>query len=525
MGHQGRDKTISLVRQRCYWPRMTVDVENWIKQCDRCTKRKTPANARAPLVNITSTQPLELVCMDFMSLETSKGGFQYILVVTDHFTRFVQAFPTKNMTAKTTAQCLFEGFIVRYGFPSRIHSDQGANFESSLIKELCQLAGIVKSRTTPYHPMGNGQTERFNRTLLNMLGTLESIEKCDWKAHVAPLVHAYNCTPHESTGFSPFFLMFGRHPRLPVDVMYGLEPESSTKDYHGYVAQLRQRLAKAYEAASTAIKIAQKNQKRQYDKNIRGAVLHPGDSVLVKIVSFEGRHKISDRWEDQPYVILRQPNPEIPVYEIKRKDGLGKIKVLHRNLLLPISSIPVPVPRNRLKSKSTSPEQDVGPVTCDDKFSPLCDTSGSSIYSDEEIGPDLVVSVSTSEAISSVKEREEEVGDSFLHVTNSDSPVLPAGELPSTSDERTVILEDNNVASDSGTCRDVDGYSIPRRSGRKTRLPARYRDPNIVLMRHNVGICPDWHERAEILMKAASGEFSSMKERLCDALINVLTNV
>ena len=141
--------------------------------------RKSNPGPSAELVNIVSTQPMELVCIDFLTLERSKGGFEKILVVTDHFTRYAQAFPTRNELAKTTAKVLFENFIVHYGFPARLHSDQGRNFESSVIKELCSLAGVEKSRTTPYHPMGNGMVERFNQTLLNMLGTLDNHKKED----------------------------------------------------------------------------------------------------------------------------------------------------------------------------------------------------------------------------------------------------------------------------------------------------------------------------------------------------------
>ena len=122
---------------------------------------------------------MELVCIDFLSLERSKGGQEHILVITDHFTRYAQAFPTRNQLAKTTVSVLFDQFIVHYGFPARIHSDQGRNFESAVIKELCNIAGVQKSRTTPYHPMGNGLVDRFNQTLLNMLGTLQDSQKQD----------------------------------------------------------------------------------------------------------------------------------------------------------------------------------------------------------------------------------------------------------------------------------------------------------------------------------------------------------
>ena len=176
---------------------------------------------RAKFVNIESTAPMEIVCIDYLSLEPSKGGVENILVITDHFTRYAQAFPTKNQTARMTARILFDNFIVHYGFPARIHSDQGQCFESNLIKELCTIADVEKSRTTPYHPMGNGQFERFNQTLLQMLGTLEESKKSDWKAHVPSHLHAYNSTFHDSTGYPPYFLMFGRHPRLAIDAFFG----------------------------------------------------------------------------------------------------------------------------------------------------------------------------------------------------------------------------------------------------------------------------------------------------------------
>ena len=199
-GHQGRDITLSLVRQLFYWPGLEADVQHKVKTCVCCIQQKTVPKPSAELVNISTTQPMELVCIDFLSLEGFKGGYENILVITDHFTRYAQAFPTKNQLAKTTARVLVDNFIVHYGFPACLHSDQGRNFESSVIKELCNIAGVEKSRTTPYQPMGNGMVERFNQTLLNMLGTLRDNQKQDWKTYVAPLVHSYNATRHNSTG-------------------------------------------------------------------------------------------------------------------------------------------------------------------------------------------------------------------------------------------------------------------------------------------------------------------------------------
>ncbi len=277
--------------------------------------------------------------MDFLQLDVAKGGCQYVLVITDHFTRYAQAIPTRNMTAKTTADVFLNLFVRNYGLPMRIHSDQGANFESKLMKELCEATSIARSRTTPYHAMGNWICERFNRTLIDMLGTLQCKDKADWTAHITPLVHAYNSTRHDTTGQSPFFLMFGREPRLPVDLAFGLRPDTGAPDvtFSKYTDDLRNRFRSSYNKARQVIKTSQDKQKRSYDHRIRGVHLHPGDRVLVKVMAFDGRHKLVDKWSEDVYTIERQINDKVPVFEIRREDGHGKKRILHRNLLLPIA--------------------------------------------------------------------------------------------------------------------------------------------------------------------------------------------
>ena len=143
MGHLGQDRTIALCQERFYWPGMSTDVVKWISKCTRFTCAKAPSLPHcAPLENIITSQPMEMVALDYLTLEDGRGGVANVLVITDHFSKYAVAIPTTNQTARTTACVLFDAFIVHYGFPTRIHSDQGRNFESRIIKELCAMAGM-----------------------------------------------------------------------------------------------------------------------------------------------------------------------------------------------------------------------------------------------------------------------------------------------------------------------------------------------------------------------------------------------
>ena len=354
-GHMGQDRTLTLLRPRCFWPGMASDVKEHLRECARCVRRTQPVNQVAPLQNVFTTQPMELVCMDYLTLETSKGGFENILVVTDHFTKYSLAYPTRNQTAKMTAQVLYNNFIVHYGFPARLHSDQGRNFESKVIKELCVLGGIEKSRTTPYQPMGNGQCERFNRTLLEMLGTLETDLKVDWKTYVAPLVHMCNSTQHDTTGFSLYHLLFGREPRLPIDLLLPSPDTAGAKTFSSYIEGLRERLKHAHQVVQARLKGKWEASQKWYSKKVRGASLQPGDQVLLRQIGLQGKNKLADRWQEEVYVVTSQPNASIPVFSVRRLDGHGKVKTVHRNLLLPVRSVPTPVP-----SKPVCPQPNHG---------------------------------------------------------------------------------------------------------------------------------------------------------------------
>ncbi|XP_033756228.1 uncharacterized protein LOC117338972 [Pecten maximus] len=259
--------------------------------------------------------------------------------------KYALAIPCKNQKAYTTAKALYEKFIVYYSFPERLHSDQGRNFESEVIKQLCKVAGVKKTRTTPYHPMGNGSAERLNKTLIGMLATLDESQKKDWRSYVAPMVQAYNATRNDAKGYSPHFLMFGWHPRLSVDAFLGTDPgQQGAVNPRSYIGKLRNRMDVAYKAArNEANKNAQQNKVR-YDRKVRDSKLEVGDRVLVRKVGLKGKNKLADRWEQEPCVVINIPNSDIPVYKVTNEGSRGKSRTLHRNMLLPFNSIPLEVP-------------------------------------------------------------------------------------------------------------------------------------------------------------------------------------
>jgi hypothetical protein len=332
---------------------MTKDIHNHITKCERCIKFKTKTDLRTPLVNIQTSQPLELVCIDFLTLEAAKGGYENILVISDHYTKYAQEIPTKNQLATTTAKALYDNFFVHYGLPSKLHSDQGRNFESEVISSLCKILNIKKSRTTAYHPQGNGLVERFNRTLISMLGTLKPTEKLDWKKYLPSLVFAYNCMRHDTTGYSPYYLMFNRQPRLPIDIILGVDIPPENKPYPTYVSEMKERMQCTYNIANKNIDSAQKQQKKQHDKKVRSSTLAEGDRVLLKKVVFSGKHKLCDKWQDEVYIVKQQPNQDIPVFEIQQESNKRKKKTVHRNKLLPIGELPITENQNKEVDKQS----------------------------------------------------------------------------------------------------------------------------------------------------------------------------
>ena len=333
MGHQGVDRAIKLLQRRVYWPRMHRETKDYIRNCERCLMCRQPTD-KAKMGHLLATRPLETIAVDFTMLAPASDGRENVLVITDVFTKFTPAIPTRDQRAATVAKVLQRKWFIRYGVPRRLHSDQCKNFESALIHELCELYAIKKSHTTPNHPQGNAQCERFNYTMHGLLRSLSFAQKRNWPGRLHELVQAYNLTPHASIGFLPYFLLFGDEPRLSVDALVANHNSVPTAGYVNWVRTHRNRLRDAHELADQQQRIAAAKRTARHDAKVTESRLTIGDFVYIRDRTFRGRNKIQDRWSHIVHVVTCVPFAGSNVYVVQPATG-GSTKTLNRASLLP----------------------------------------------------------------------------------------------------------------------------------------------------------------------------------------------
>ena len=281
-----------------------------VANCGRCIQYEAKGQL-PPMQTILCTEPMKLVHIDYVGMEVTvamdkKPIVRNVLVVVDPFTRYVQAFVTKNHTARTTARVLYNNYFSLFGFPQRLMSDQGTEFCGKVIAAMCSLLGIEKICTTLYHPQTNGSAERVHQTLQRMIGKLDPEKRRKWPAHIRSIIVAYNSTRSLVTGYSPYYLMFRSRPQLPIDLLFPMHrTQMLTRTIDEYVASLYDRLWESLVIAQDcAIKEAQR-QKQLYDRKVGTIELRPGDHVLVCLDAFRRqRRKLKNQWGDDLHMVV-----------------------------------------------------------------------------------------------------------------------------------------------------------------------------------------------------------------------------
>ena len=233
-----------------------------------------------PLTPIPVEGPFHRVGVDVIQFTTSQDGNCYAVVFTDYLTKWPEVFATKDQTALIIARLFVQEIICRHGVPCQLLSDRGPAFLSYLMTEICELLGVDKLNTTAYHPQTNGLTERFNRTLTDMLAKKVEQNGKDWDSHLPIVLFAYRASIQVSVRESQFYLLYGRDPGLPTALDMG-GSSGQNNDVDTYKEEVAVKMNEAWELARISIKKAQRNQKNYYDKRSELPKFKVGDRVLV----------------------------------------------------------------------------------------------------------------------------------------------------------------------------------------------------------------------------------------------------
>ncbi|CAM4329409.1 unnamed protein product [Lepidochelys olivacea] len=335
-GHQGIRRTRQRLLQNFYWPGVFTTVRQYCRSCDPCQRvgkaRDKGKAALRPLPIIE--EPFQKVAMDIVGplSRTTRSGKKYILVVVDFATRYPEAVPLASIEADTVADALLTIFS-RVGFPKEVLTDQGSNFMSALLRCLWEKCGVRHDWASAYHPQSNGLVERFNGTLKMMLKTFMNQHPQDWDKYLPHLLFAYREVPQESTGFSPFELLYGRRVRGPLDLMRDEWEGKATPNGESvveYVLIFRERLAELMGLARENLARAQRKQKVWYDRMARARAYATGDPVMVLIPV--RKNKLQAAWEG-PFKVVKQLNEVNYVVELSNR--AHHRRVYHVNMMKP----------------------------------------------------------------------------------------------------------------------------------------------------------------------------------------------
>ena len=345
-GHTSYDRVYDLMQSRFWWCGMSTDVMEWLKACDTCQRNKPGrGKGRYPLNQELAYRPLDRVAVDIMGpWKTSTEGNQYILVLQDYFTKWVEIWPLPNHKASTVAKTLVRYFFSKYGPPVRLHSDQGREFESQLFQELCSMWSIVKTRTTPYAPWSDGMVERVNRIIQAMIKHhVQRTNQLDWDQWLWAVAFTYNTTVHASTNCTPakLFLTQCADLRLPLDLVYGTKPpgpKGLDGCPMGYIEQLKVSIPKLYQYAGAQLQQNAKVQSNAFAKaGYRIRQYLPGQLVWRYYPPW-ANEKLSSAWTGPWEVLFQYPNATVKIQLARGGVGAREkaIIVVHASCLKPV---------------------------------------------------------------------------------------------------------------------------------------------------------------------------------------------
>jgi transposase InsO family protein len=293
-GHFGIMRTWHNLRNKYYWPNMKHVITQYIKSCRKCSQfnvtRQKPPGLLHPIE--PPDDVFRIIGMDWWGpTQTSLAGNRYVLVITDRLSNYVIARASPTNTAQDTARILMEDLILIHGPPDKIITDQGLHFNNELLRAISILIGSKQVFSTTYHPQTNGQTERWNSTFATQLAKYCNTDYNNWDIYLPSIVYAYNHGVHQTTGFTPYQLAFGRTPRNPFDSPHSIFRFSKPSDYYRQVLRYKEI---TLQQAKAHIHHQQRLSKIRYDLNRPSPTYHVGDLVWTKVLN--GRSKLTARY-------------------------------------------------------------------------------------------------------------------------------------------------------------------------------------------------------------------------------------
>ena len=300
-GHVGVARTLHNIRLRYFWPHMKQYVQHWVATCDSCQARKSPnRKAKAPLQTYLLGAPWERINVDFTGeYSETDEGYRYIATFTCSYTKFTIAVPLRSMQASEVAEALLTSWIPYFGLPLELHSDKSRSFENTLIRELCKLLSITKTRTTTMNPQSNGGCERVQRSLIDMLNCVARDNPFSWCKLIWMCTLAYNNMPHESTRIAPSMMVFGRHLRVPLDLVAPVTNRDEWAERvtynEEYVLKLQNVLHDLHSKASQNLTQASIKQAKYYNNRLVYSPYSIGDAVYYHY-PVKGKHDSKDHY-------------------------------------------------------------------------------------------------------------------------------------------------------------------------------------------------------------------------------------
>ena len=322
-GHLGIKKTTARIQRRFKWHKMGKDIKEYVKGCEICAKRKAVGANKAPLNPIPPPKDVwQTMAMDIMGplVESGRERNQYILVMGEYLTRYIITAPMPDQTAETVARTFVNNVVLIHGVPETVLSDQGTNFQSELMNVMYKQYGITRLKTTAYRPQCDGMVERVNRTLADIIASYVSKEPTKWSDFLPSATFAYNTAVHSSTGYTPFYLMYGREATEPQDMIKPVRNRNMT-DVNMIFSQM---WYDALDITKEKLEEAKEKQKAYYDRNTKRVEFKIGDKILLKEMA-NTPGKFNMRWEGPYTVKERKGNVNYKIYA----DNGKKMMIVH----------------------------------------------------------------------------------------------------------------------------------------------------------------------------------------------------